>query len=248
MSRGETWSRGSQMCRKDISVSFTTAAAPAVGSHEDSCQLFETLSRTLLNGTSGPLLSTLYVLIFNNRWTLPNFPCIGVQPPPLFWMTLSFALSLHWVVLMMLLKWLHRQLWSTLVIHNMLLCWISYWDQGLADKYCLGLALKRISGEEGWGRRCLSMEFPLHPVPWGNRRVSEWQTTCTRTFLWERIMTSSYSLWEVRHHKFWAPGLWVASGAHGSPEIMSKWMSVYIFLGTGHSAQLHVHWMASSQL
>lgn len=33
-----------------------------ISSH--SCQLFETLSRTLLNGTSGPPLSTLYMSIF----------------------------------------------------------------------------------------------------------------------------------------------------------------------------------------
>lgn len=83
------------------------------------------LSRTFLNRTSGPPLSVMYLLIFNNRWTFPNSSCIHVQPPPLFWMILSFAISLHWVVLMMLLKWLHRQLWSTLVI-RMLLCWVSY--------------------------------------------------------------------------------------------------------------------------
>lgn len=185
---------------------------------------------------------------FNNRWTLPNFPCIFVQPPPLFWMILSFAVSLYWVVLMMLLKWLHRQLWSTLVIHNVLLCWISYWDQGLADKYCLGLAIKRISREEGWRRRCLSMEFPLHPVPWGNRRVSEWQLV--------PLHSCGKGLWHPHT-------CYERSGITSSEPQVCEWhlelmdllksrpngcLCTFFWGQVIASAQLRVHWMASSQL
>ena len=117
----------------------------------------------------------MYLLIFDNRWTFPNSSCIHVQPPPLFWMILSFAISLHWVVLMMLLKWLHRQLWSTLVI-RMLLCWVSYWDQGLASKYCLGCTIKRINREERWERIFVNGIAPPS-YSMGDRSVSVCPTT-----------------------------------------------------------------------
>lgn len=42
----------------------------------------DSLSRTFLNGTSGPPLATLYLLIFNNRRTFSNFPLDCIQPPP----------------------------------------------------------------------------------------------------------------------------------------------------------------------
>lgn len=50
-----------------------------------------------------------------------------------------------------------------------------------------------------------------------------------------KIRTSLYFLWEATYHKFRALGLQVVSRAHGSPEIMSKQMSVGDFQGRGHS-------------
>lgn len=179
----------------------------------------------------------MYLLIFNNRWTFPNSSCIHVQPPPLFWMILSFAISLHWVVLMMLLKWLHRQLWSTLVI-RMLLCWVSYWDQGLASKYCLGCTIKRINREERWERIFVNGIAPPS-YSTGDRSVSVWPTTYQH---WSVLVGKDYTILihslRGQASLVLAPCLWVATEAHGPLESVSKWMSVHIFVGLGHSVHV----------
>lgn len=149
------------------------------------------LSRTFLNGTSGLSLSTLYLLILTTDELFPNFPWLCTPPPP-FWMSLNFADSLNWIVLMMLLNLVWRWPWSTLTMHNVLLCGINYWGQGLTDKYCGVQATKRANEEEGGGWDVSRWNCPL--------RVITRELTSTYKFFGERI--SLYFLWEARHHKF----------------------------------------------
>ena len=90
--RGGTWSRWGQIERTFLIRSLQLLLLLLVP-----MQTVANFLRLFKFSFLSPL-STLYLLVFSNRWTFPNFPCICVHLPPLCWMILSFVASLPWVV------------------------------------------------------------------------------------------------------------------------------------------------------
>lgn len=155
---------------------------------------FSRLSRTFLNRTSGPPLSTLYLLILTTDELSPTSP-VSVS---------SLLLSSGWFCPLLRLC-SGSPSWGYLLHRD---------GCGLHSLFMKCCSVELVSGAGGLQINIVWVRQPRKSMERkGERDVCQWNCPCmwqtirelssTYKVLWERIMISSYFLWE-----FWASGLW----------------------------------------